>query len=262
MIGWIIYSIEDYEKNKNFIEMFQKNFSFKNIKLEVIILEDTQIENKNLPHFVINRSRNYQIAEYLETNNVRVFNTATVTKITNDKYETYKFLEETVPFMPMSKNSIDILYPKIIKSCNGHGGHQVYLVENIEEELAAIKELNNQDYLYQECCSDKGKDVRVYIIGNQIVAAVLRTSTESFKSNFSLGGNVELYHLNDYEKQMVKSIMDKLTLDYAGIDFTFHQGKAVFNEIEDAVGARMLYQVSDIDIVSRYVDYICKELVQ
>ena len=73
----------------------------------------------------------------------------------------------------------------------------------------------------QQCCSDLGRDVRVYIIGNKIIKAVLRTSTESFKSNYSLGGKVQEYTLNNEEKAMVERIVDKLPLDYAGIDFTF-----------------------------------------
>lgn len=59
---------------------------------------------------------------------------------------------------------------------------------------------------------------------------------------------------------MVKQILNKFQIDYGGIDFTFHNGKAVFNEIEDAVGARMLYSVCDIDIAKLFVDYIIGEI--
>lgn len=260
MTGWIIYSIEDFEKNKRFVEMFREKFALKGVTLRTIILENTEIEKEILPDFAINRSRNYKIAENLETKGVRVFNSATVAKIANDKYETYKYLEGIIPFMTMSKASEDIDFPKIIKSCKGHGGSQVFLAKNQEEERKAVASLQGEDFLYQKCCSDRGKDVRVYIIGNKIVAAVLRTSTKSFKSNFSLGGKAELYELNHTEKDMVEKIIKKLPLDYAGIDFTFHHGKAVFNEIEDAVGARMLYSISPIDIVSEYVNYIVREM--
>lgn len=260
MTGWIIYSIEDFEKNKKFVDMFRENFIENGINLETIILEQIDYRQQKLPDFAINRSRDWKVAEYLEENNVRVFNSAKVTKIANNKFENYKYLEGVVPFMKVSKNSQDIDFPKIIKSCGGHGGSQVYLVENSQQEIQAIEELKDKEYLYQECCSDKGKDVRVYILGNKIVAAVLRTSTGSFKSNFSLGGKVELYQLKQQEKEMVDKIIKKLPLDYAGIDFTFHQGKAVFNEIEDAVGARMLYSISPIDIVSEYVNYIVNEM--
>ena len=134
------------------------------------------------------------------------------------------------------------------------------MVNNKQEEEKAIEAIGQDEYVMQQCCSDLGRDVRAYIIGNKIVAAVLRTSKDSFKSNYSLGGNVEQYQLNAREKDMINAILKKLPVDYAGIDFTFHNGKAVFNEIEDAVGARMLYQVSDKDIAKLFVSYIVKVL--
>ena len=66
------------------------------------------------------------------------------------------------------------------------------------------------------------------------------------------------YELSENERQMVNCILKKLPLDYGGIDFIFHHNKAVFNEIEDAVGARMLYATTDIDIVSLVAKYIVK----
>lgn len=271
MIGWIIYSEADVEKNKTYIQMYMDKFKKYKIDIKLVIIEE--IENlkefikDNKVDFAINRSRNYLVAKLLEEKGVRVFNNSLVTEVGNDKGETYRFLKGVVPFMP-TKYKEEILisgissksfsYPFVIKSCEGHGGEEVFLVKNSQEEEDAIKKMNGREYVVQECCSDKGRDVRVYIIGNKIVKAVLRTSAKSFKSNYSLGGNVEEYILNNEEKQMVKNITDKIFLDYAGIDFTFHKGNAVFNEIEDAVGARMLYQVSDIDIVQEYVEYIIR----
>lgn len=47
-----------------------------------------------------------------------------------------------------------------------------------------------------------------------------------------------------------------LPMDFAAIDFIFNNGQAAFNEIEDAAGARMLYSISDIDIVKMQIEYI------
>ena len=44
------------------------------------------------------------------------------------------------------------------------------------------------------------------------------------------------------------------------IDFIIDDNdQLIFNEIEDVVGARMLYKCSDIDIVREYLSYIKKE---
>jgi glutathione synthase/RimK-type ligase-like ATP-grasp enzyme len=55
---------------------------------------------------------------------------------------------------------------------------------------------------------------------------------------------------------MVERVLSSVQFGLAGIDFVFHNGEAVFNEIEDVVGARMLYQYTDIDIVDLYVEHI------
>lgn len=271
MKGWLIYSAVDVEKNKYYIQMYVDRFKEHSIEIELVIVEELENMEEyvrfNHVDFAINRSRNHIIGELLEQKGVRVFNSSLVTEIANNKGITYEFLKEVVPFLTV-KYGDEIIeskienkgfkYPYVLKSCSGHGGNQVFLVNNVEEEKKTVEAMNGDEYVVQQCCSDLGRDVRVYIIGNKIIKAVLRTSKESFKSNYSLGGNVEEYILNKEEIQMVNKITEKLPLDYAGIDFTFHNGKAVFNEIEDAVGARMLYKVSDIDIVGMYVEYICK----
>lgn len=38
-------------------------------------------------------------------------------------------------------------YPYVIKSCSGHGGSQVFLVNNSKEEEQAIKVMNGQNML-------------------------------------------------------------------------------------------------------------------
>lgn len=273
MTGWIIYSKEDVEKNRYYIQMYVEKFKKFNVDIQTVVVQDIENINKfiknNKPDFAINRSRFEDIAKKLESIGVRVFNNSKVTKIANDKAVTYKLLKNVVPFMPVKykENEIisgiksnDFSYPYVIKSCGGHGGSQVFMVEDDESMAEAAGQMKDEKYLIQQCCSDLGKDVRVYIIGNQIVASMLRTSTESFKSNYSLGGKAELYELNEEEKNMVIAITKKLPIDFGGIDFTFHNGKAVFNEIEDAVGARMLYNVAGIDIVQMFIDYIAKLL--
>jgi len=55
-------------------------------------------------------------------------------------------------------------------------------------------------------------------------------------------------------------MIDLFEFDMVGIDFILDDnGNLVFNEIEDVVGARMLYQCSDIDIVKEYLSYISKK---
>lgn len=262
MTGWVIYYRDDYIKNKRFIHFIKEGFAEHNIDIKVIVLEEEDINGAVMPDFVINRSRNSHVAAFFEQKNIRVFNSYKVTDIANNKEKTYCLLKGTVPFMPLLKEeeAEKTKEPYIIKSCSGHGGSQVFLVENSYQKNVAIKAMKGSKFIMQKCCSDIGKDVRVYIIGNKIIQAMERTSTESFKSNYSLGGSARPYVLNEKETEMVHRILKKMPLDYGGIDFIYHDGQAVFNEIEDAVGARMIYENTDIHIVKMFVEYIVEEL--
>ena len=48
--------------------------------------------------------------------------------------------------------------------------------------------------------------------------------------------------------------------DYVGIDFLFNNNKLVFNEIENVVGARMVYSLTNIDIGDLFIKYIDSEI--
>ena len=260
--GWILYYGEDLKKNKRFVEIVTNTLEKENIQVKVIVLDDTnmgELLKKESPDFVINRSRNYKVAKVLENKGIRVFNNATVTEIANDKEKTYEFFKNEISFMPILKSTTKD-FPFVMKSCSGHGGTQVYFIENEMQLENAKKELKDQKYLCQEFCNEPGKDLRVYVINKEIVVAMLRQAESGFKSNYSLGGSAEIYQLSEKEKKVVYKIVEKLNMDYVGIDFIFHNHKIMLNEIEDAVGARMVYENTDINILERFAMYAAKEM--
>ena len=187
MKGYIIYNTEDLTKNKRFIKFITETLNEYNIDVELVIIDRVELAELENPDFVINRSRNADVSRYFEGKNIRVFNSGKITEIANDKRKSYEYLEGIVPFMPlMSEEEAESSgKPYIIKSCNGHGGTQVFMVENFQQKNEAINEMKGNDFIFQKCCSDLGRDVRVYVIGNEIVQAMERTSAESFKSNYS-----------------------------------------------------------------------------
>ena len=263
MLCWIIYNKKDVEKNNRFIERISKGLKEYGIHTEVVISQEVEdiekLISKEKPDIAINRSRNFNVACMLEDKGIKVYNSAKVTEIANDKEKTYRYLKGIVPYMAFESDVKNMKgFPYVIKSVDGHGGNEVFLIENEGDRKKIAEKMKHKKLIAQECASDLGKDVRVYIIGNQIVAAMLRKSEKSFKSNYSLGGRVEAYELNNQEIQMVKKILKVLPLDYGAIDFIFHKKQAVFNEIEDAAGARMIYENTNVDILHMFAEYIAE----
>ncbi|MCR5201964.1 MAG: ATP-grasp domain-containing protein [Lachnospiraceae bacterium] len=149
----------------------------------------------------------------------------------------------------------------VIKSVDGHGGTEVFLVDlermDVNNPGPDIKKVSNilksgRKLVIQEFIESDGRDLRVYVMNNEIYAAVLRKSKDGFKSNYSRGGEVALYDLGLEGKDLINQVIkcfSKHLYGFIGIDFLMSKdGALIFNEVEEMCGARMLYSVSNKDI--------------
>lgn len=285
MIGWILYGQNEAEYNKHYISMYQEEGMKLDITFEVIIVEDLEFgvrnntwylkyqgENVKLPTFAISRAIYPLLSRQLECMKVPVFNSSEVARICNDKALTYQAVAS------LGIEVIDTTFCKrgklrdglsrrsmktVVKTVDGHGGKQVYLIDpndsfQVDE---VVMDTSNHDTVLQPLVGTEHQDLRVYVIGDTIIAAILRKAKEGFKSNFSLGGEVSIYELNKEEREKVHMIIELVKPEMVGIDFIVgDNGELIFNEIEDVVGARMLYQCTDINLVKLYIEHILNHL--
>ena len=239
-------------------------------------------EQNVAPDFTIVRVIAPELSEVLEAKGVRVFNNALTARVANNKWMTY---EKALQWeLPMLKTQLvreeygcdanvkcgglsgDMLpYPMVIKAVAGHGGSQVYWAEDAAQQEKILQELygqglTTQEIILQKPCSEPGRDMRVYVLGDEIYQAVLRSSDRDFRSNFSLGGEIALTEVTDEQRMIIERLHQKLQFDFVGIDFIFHKGQWILNEIEDVVGTRMLYRLTDRDVVQDYLAYIAAKL--
>lgn len=243
MSGILIYSREEAKRNEFSVNKFREN-------LGVALMYEDKIDFSAPADFVINRTNNAAVAQEFESRNIRVFNPSSLTRLANDKQRCYEFMSENgIEIMPVNYKKL----PLVEKPSNGKGGRGVRLIKSGEVDF-------KEGYVYQKPASDLGRDLRVWLIGGKIIAAVLRKSDTDFRSNYCLGGSAQVYTLSESEKALVNKIASLVKYDYIGIDFVFDSGRPVFNEIEDTVGARMVYDKTEIDILSLYCDYIKKEM--
>lgn len=243
MNGLLIYSRAEAERNRFAVERFKKLLG-----VRLVYEEEAAFD---IPcDYVINRTNNAEIARGFEQKGSRVFNPASLTALANDKQKCYEFMQANgIEIMPINRTAP----PLVKKPINGKGGAGVELIT--EGEIT-----HEEGFVYQAPASDLGKDLRVWLIGGEIIASILRVSETDFRSNFCLGGEAVPYALSAEEALLVNKIAALIEYDYIGIDFVFNHGKIVFNEIEDSVGARMVYEKTDVDIIALYCEYIKKEL--
>lgn len=245
MNGILIYSAAEAERNRFAVQKYTRLLG-----VSLVLAEQLNIEAET-PDFVINRTDDADIAFQFEKRGVRVFNPASLSRLANDKQLCYEFIQKNgVPIMPVNYTEV----PLIAKPRNGRGGSGVRLI-------TAEKDIPHSGALVcQKPASDLGRDLRVFLLGGRIVTAVLRESKTDFRANLCLGGSVSEYSLSKKERALVYEIAALIKYDFIGMDFVFDGGHIVFNEIEDAVGARSVYQTSGIDILSLYCSYIAHEM--
>ena len=263
MTIWIIYDSIRIKKNRAFADKLIKAFRLKKQYAELKIIDSIQDVTYPICDIAIMRTAQPELTLYLQNHGAYVQNDYQTSLIANDKYKTYTYLKQfNIPLAPsflISLKDLDNLplpFPCVIKSLDGHGGNEVFLVHCLEDIKNAFFVTNKEYLLMQKLMPTIGKDLRVYVIGEQIICAMLRTSNVDFRSNFSLGGEVTPYILNKQEIKLVKEIIKHFHFGLVGIDFVFENNQLILNEIEDVVGCRMVYLYSNIDIVQKYIDFI------
>lgn len=281
--GWLIYNREDAEKNGSYISWMQEEAESLNANLRLLLKEhlsfgvrsgklfvDHDGEPIALPHFAIVRNIDELFSTQLENMGVRVYNNSFVSKIANNKAATYQYLAHHRIPVPdtlfIRKKEFDpagighCSFPMILKDVAGRGGSQVYKVGSIEQLTQLLDSLPDGNYVLQQMMKP-GKDVRVFVVGTRIIAAILRESNQDFRANYSLGGSSSVYRLSVEETALVNRIIGMFSLGMAGIDFMFdHNGHFIFNEIEDVVGSRTLSINTDINIVREYLQFILDDI--
>ncbi len=278
MTGWLIYHQADIQRNRVFIDKWIEAGHRRNVHLQLVTIQQLRFGIRNnapflqldgqdaLPSFAVMRVQQPLLSLQLESMGIPVFNNARVSRICNDKRLTHSLLQGSVPmmdtaFVDADTNQQPFAFPVVVKAAHSCGGRHVFLCRDEQSYSLALKACAPDAAVVQPLCDTPGKDVRVYVLGNRIVKTMMRYSADGdFRSNLGQGGDAQPYPLDTEPLQHVEHILSLFSFDLVGIDFIFHQGKLVFNEIEDAVGTRMLYIHTEMDIVSMYLDHILERI--
>lgn len=284
----LIYDSEGAKKNASYIKM---HFDYGNklgIEFVLIIIDKAKKQTEDLfhnissyPRYAIVRTINTELSLFLEKNGVTIFNNYEISKLANNKYLAIDLVKKNtdIPYLEsklFSYHELDEIlgnsdyeldeklknknHEFVIKSLDGHGGNEVFLSSDSFDSIS--KKLTKKDFLIQPYLENAKEDVRVFVVFNKIYACVKRRAVSDFKSNFSLGGEVSFYIPPQKLVSYVNHLFELLDFSFAGIDFLIDEnGDYIFNEIEDVVGARMLYNTSkELDILYDFLVELQKRI--
>lgn len=263
MKAYVYYESKDVEKNKLFIDDLMAEA--RKIDIDLQLLVDKEQPEKDAA-FILFRGRDFELAAVFEKAGFRVFNNSEVNRIAGNKLSTFELsVMLGIPTIETHKlytaKQIDT-YPVIVKTAHGYGGKEVYLCHDTEKVTRIHQKYENELLVVQPYIEANATDIRVFVLGDEIIGAVKRIGIDSFKSNYTLGGTVEKYKVSPIIELIVKKIVETLDSDYIGIDFLLRpNGEVLLNEIEDPVGARSLYVTHEFSVAEKLMGYVQKKII-
>ena len=152
--------------------------------------------------------------------------------------------------------------PLVVKLLEGTQGVGVVLAETnkaAESVIAAFRQLD-ANILVQEFIKEAhGEDVRAFVIGDKVVAAMLRRAQDGeFRSNLHRGGKAELTKLSPEERSTAIRSARALGLRVCGVDLLRSNHGPVVMEVNSSPGLEGIENATGKDVASAIIEYIEK----
>jgi ribosomal protein S6--L-glutamate ligase len=154
--------------------------------------------------------------------------------------------------------------PVVIKLIEGTQGIGVLLAESTQSAAAIIELLQSQkqNVLVQKFVAEsKGKDIRAFVVGDRVVAAMRRTAEgQEFRSNVHRGGSAQAVDLPDEYRETAVRAAQILGLQVAGVDMLEGADGPQIMEVNSSPGLEGIETCTELDVAGAVIDYISAQV--
>lgn len=166
------------------------------------------------------------------------------------------------------EQQIDLLggTPMIIKIQEGTHGLGVILAETKKSAKSIIDTFYKMDtnILMQEFIEESnGEDIRVFVIGDKVVASMKRTSgNDEFRSNLHRGGKTSAVKLTPNEELMAINAAKYIRLGVAGVDLIRSKNGPLLIEVNASPGLQGIEAATGINVAKEIIQFVeqnCRE---
>ncbi len=152
--------------------------------------------------------------------------------------------------------------PLVVKLLSGTQGRGVVLAETskaAESVIDAFRELK-ADFLVQEFIKEAGgSDVRCFVIGKKVVAAMQRTAQHGeFRSNLHRGGVAQLTKLSPDERQTAIRAAETMGLHVAGVDILRSSRGPLVMEVNSSPGLEGIETSTGKDVAGKVIEFVAQ----
>lgn len=150
--------------------------------------------------------------------------------------------------------------PVVIKLIEGTQGIGVLLAESTKaaESIIELLQSQKQNVLIQKFVAEsKGKDIRAFVVGDRVVAAMRRVAQgQEFRSNVHRGGLAEAIELDENYRETAVRAAQILGLRVAGVDMLEGAKGPQIMEVNSSPGLEGIETCTELDIAGAIIDYI------
>jgi ribosomal protein S6--L-glutamate ligase len=150
--------------------------------------------------------------------------------------------------------------PVVIKLLEGTQGMGVILAETEASAKSIIEAFSaaNVDIMVQEFVRESNAtDVRAFVIGGRVVAAMRRTGKSGeFRSNLHRGGRAEAAELTTSEHDTAIRAAAALGLNVCGVDLLRSDRGPMVLEVNSSPGLEGIEQATGTDIASAIIEFL------
>jgi len=203
----------------------------------------------------------------LEERGTRVVNSPRAIERTVDKFWTSTLLEQCGIPTPetivcedpeQASQAFRLLQDVIVKPLFGSMGLGMVRVQ--DEEMAyrvfrTIEQIRGVYYL-QRTIEHEGADVRAFVLGGTVIAAIERRSI-GWRTNLARGGTARPVTLADSTRALALRAAAAVGADYAGVDLlTGRDGRTYVLEVNGIPGWKGLQETTGLDVAGALIEYL------
>lgn len=219
---------------------------------------------KVIPDVVIPRLATFEYSQALESLNILEQKAVITLNKSSDycrarnKWRSYEVFQNNN--IPSPESHIlpghDVIFPCIVKALESSKGEHVFLVQNASELKKHTDSLGSAGLVQTFYPEAFGTDVRAFVVGNQIVAAMKRTAQPGeFRSNISLGATAEPCTLSAEESEIVLKTVACLNLQVSGVDLLRTRKGSLVLEANPCPGLEGIEKYTKKNLAEQIINY-------
>lgn len=154
--------------------------------------------------------------------------------------------------------------PVVIKLIEGTQGIGVLLADTVKaaESIIELLQSQKQNVLIQKFVAEsKGKDIRAFVVGDRVVAAMRRVAQgQEFRSNVHRGGVAEAVELSEEYTETAVRAAQILGLRVAGVDMLEGANGPQIMEVNSSPGLEGIESCTGLDVAGAVIEYIAAQV--